>query len=215
MVADQAPGPDELGLAAGLTAVPWAKIYYKREARIFGEGDPADYVYQVKTGAVRSYKLLNDGRRQIGAFHLPGDIFGLTSEDRHRFTAEAVVVTTLAVVKWRILAEADAGLMQTILGMTARTLEHAENHLLLLGRQSALEKIAAFLLEMDKRMAGTGAVTLPMTRRDIADYLGLSLETVSRALAKLKRQRAISVNNQQREIKILARGRLLALDIRD
>ena len=124
--------------------------------------------------------MLNDGRRQIGAFHLSGDIFGLTSEDRHRFTAEAVVATTLAVSKRRILAEADAGLMQTILGMTARTLEHAESHLLLLGRQNALEKIAAFLLEME-RMAGTGAVTRPMTRRDIADYLGLTLETVSRA----------------------------------
>jgi CRP/FNR family nitrogen fixation transcriptional regulator len=178
MVADQAPGPDELGLPAGLTAVPWAEIDYKRDSQIFGEGEPADDIYQVKTGAVRSYKLLNDGRRQIGAFHLPGDIFGVTSEDRHRFTAEAVVATTLAVVKRRILAEAHAGLTQTILGMTARTLEHAESHLLLLGRQSALEKIAAFLLEMDKRMAGTGAVTLPMTRRDIADYLGLTLETV-------------------------------------
>jgi CRP/FNR family transcriptional regulator, nitrogen fixation regulation protein len=196
MVADQAPGPDELGLPAGLTAVPWAKIDYKRDSRIFGEGDPADYVYHVKKGA--GYKLLNDGRRrQIGAFHLPGDIFGVTSEDRHRFAAEAVVATTLAVVKRRILAEADAGLTQTILGMTARTLKHAESHLLLLGRQSALEKIAAFLLEMDKRMAGTGAMTLPMTRRDIADYLGLSLETVSRALAKLKRQRAISFTGNQ------------------
>jgi CRP-like cAMP-binding protein len=76
---------------------------YDGKEEIYGESDPAEYVYQVIRGAVRTYKLLNDGRRQIGAFHLPGDVFGLESGVEHRLTAEAIIETTVRVVKRRAL----------------------------------------------------------------------------------------------------------------
>ena len=89
---------------------------YKKGTEIYGEKEPADYVYQVKAGAVRSYKLLSDGRRQIGAFHLTGDIFGLENGGEHRFTAEAIVDTTVRLIKRRsleLVAESDAMVSQT------------------------------------------------------------------------------------------------------
>jgi len=120
---------------------------------------------------VRSFKLLSDGRRQIGAFHLVGDVFGVTTAVSHRITEEAIVDTTLWVVKRHNmdLADTHGALTRDLLNMTVSSLQHAEDHLLLLGRKNVLEQVAAFLLEMDKRLARTGAMTLPMTRRDIAD----------------------------------------------
>ena len=100
-------------------------------------------------------KLLADGRRQIGAFHLPGDIFGVENGDLHRFTAEAIVKTTVWIAKRRSLfgGSAEGNIPATkVRELVTRSLEHAENHLLLLGRQTALEKVAAFLIEMDRRL---------------------------------------------------------------
>jgi CRP/FNR family nitrogen fixation transcriptional regulator len=192
-----------------------SEFAYKRGTEIHGENEPADYVYQVKKGAVRSYKLLSDGRRQIGAFHLVGDIFGLTNGENHRFTAEAVVDTTLWLMKRRsleVISQTDGVLARNLLSLTTRSLQHAEDHMLLLGRKDSLEKVATFLLEMDKRLAD--AMTLPMSRRDIADYLGLTLETVSRALSRLRRAGAISLAvDTPREITILDRKLLLALNL--
>ena len=159
---------------------------YRKDSEIFGEGEPAEYLYQVIKGAVRSNKLLSHGRRQIGAFHLAGDVFGLENGERHRFTAEAVVDTTVRPMKRQSLervAKSDKALIFKILGMTTDNLQHVENHLLLLGRKHSLERVAAFLVEMDRRFTAAGIVALPMTRRDIGDYLGLTLETVSRAFS--------------------------------
>jgi CRP/FNR family transcriptional regulator, nitrogen fixation regulation protein len=195
-----------------------SEVFFEKGTKVYGDNEPADYVYQVKTGAVRSFKLLSDGRRQIGAFHLAGDIFGVTTEKHHRFTAEAVVDTTLWLVRRQSLdlADTDGALTRELLSMTVRNLQHAESQLLLLGQKDSLEKVAAFLLEMDKRLTGTGAITLPMTRRDIADYLGLTLETVSRALARLKRKGAIGFTDAtQREITLLNKQRLLVIDPQD
>ena len=167
------------------TKVSSSEFKYRKDTEIFGQGEPADYISQVIEGAVRTHKLLSDGRRQIGAFHLPGDIFGLENGDFHRFTAEAIVDTTVRLVKRQGLereAKNDPAMVRNLLNMTTDNLRHVENHLLLLGRQTAPEKVAAFLLEMNGRMKSTGAMALPMSRRDIADYLGLSIETVSRAL---------------------------------
>jgi CRP/FNR family transcriptional regulator, nitrogen fixation regulation protein len=190
---------------------------YKKGAEIYGEKEPAEYVYQVKVGAVRSYKLLSDGRRQIGAFHLVGDTFGLTTGDNHRFTAEAVVDTTLRLIKRRtleLMAATDAVLTRNLLSVTASDLRHAEDHMLLLGQKDALERVATFLLEMDKRLTSAGAMTLPMTRHDIADYLGLTLETVSRTLSLLRRKGALMLaGDTQREITILDRKQLRSLDL--
>jgi CRP/FNR family nitrogen fixation transcriptional regulator len=194
-----------------------SEFKYRRGAEIFGEAEPAEYLYQVVDGAVRSYKLLSDGRRQIGAFHLAGDVFGLENGEAHRFTAEAIVDTTVRLAKRVSLAsvaEHDAAVARDLLNMTASNLRHAEDHMLLLGRKTALERVAAFLLEMDRRLTAAGVMALPMCRRDIADYLGLTLETVSRALSVLHDKGILGfIGQTQRQIVLLDRPKLAALDI--
>jgi CRP/FNR family transcriptional regulator, nitrogen fixation regulation protein len=190
---------------------------YKKGTEIYGEKEPADYVYQVKTGAARSYKLLSDGRRQIGAFHLVGDIFGLENSSEHRFTAEAIVDTTVRLIKRRsleLVAESDAMVARNLLSMTTNNLQHAEDHMLLLGRKTSLERVAAFLIEMDRRLTAAGVLALPMCRRDIADYLGLTLETVSRALSRLHELGILGfIGSNQRQIVLLDRQKLASLDL--
>jgi CRP/FNR family nitrogen fixation transcriptional regulator len=192
-----------------------SEFRYRRGAEIFGEAEPAEFIYQVVEGAVRSYKLLSDGRRQIGAFHLPGDIFGLENGSVHRFTAEAIVHTTVCLLRRRGLedvAEGDVSVTHDLLCLTTKNLQHTEDHLLLLGRKTSLEKVAAFLCEMDGRLSGVAVMTLPMYRRDIADYLGLSLETVSRALSMLRDRGILSfIGQTQREIILLDRSKLAKL----
>ena len=192
-----------------------SEFRYRRGAEIYGEAEPAEFIYQVVEGAVRSYKLLSDGRRQIGAFHLPGDIFGLENGSVHHSTAEAIVHTTVWLLKRRGLedvAEGDVSVTHDLLRLITKNLQHAEDHLLLLGRQTASEKVAALLCEMDSRLSNSAVMTLPMYRRDIADYLGLSLETVSRALSMLRDRGILSFKNQtQREIVVLDRSKLAQL----
>ena len=220
---DPAPRPNTLG-ALGMASdsnpkVSLNEFTYKKGTEIYGEKEPADYVYQVKIGAVRSYKLLSDGRRQIGAFHLAGDIFGLENGSDHRFTAEAIVDTTVRLIKRRSLemvAESDAVVSRNLLSMTTSNLQHAEDHMLLLGRKTSLERVAAFLLEMDKRLTAAGIMALPMSRRDIADYLGLTLETVSRALSRLHELGILGfIGNNQRQIALPDRQQLTSFDPQD
>lgn len=188
-------------------SVSSSEYKYARGTEIFGAEEPAEYIYQVIEGAVRSHKLLSDGRRQIGAFHLAGDIFGLENGDFHRFTAEAIVDTTVRLMKRESLdrvAKADSAIVRSLLRMTTNNLQHAENHMLLLGRKTSLERVAAFLVEMDHRLTLAGVIALPMNCRDIADYLGLTLETVSRALSVLKKKGLLKFLGQtQREIAVL------------
>ncbi|MHC2336501.1 helix-turn-helix domain-containing protein [Bradyrhizobium sp. USDA 4454] len=204
------------GLTTQHTKCITSEFHYRKGTEIYGEKEPAEYVYQVVSGAVRSYKLLSDGRRQIGAFHLVGDIFGLENAETHRFTAEAIVDTDVRLIKRMSLervAHFDSNLTRNLLIMTTSNLRHAEDHMLLLGRKTALERVAAFLLEMDRRLTGVGVVALPMCRRDIADYLGLTLETVSRALSKLHSYGALDfLGSNQREIMLVDRDQLARLD---
>jgi CRP/FNR family nitrogen fixation transcriptional regulator len=190
---------------------------YSKGTEIYGESEPAEYVYQVTEGAVRSYKLLSDGRRQIGAFHLVGDIFGLENGDFHRFTAEAIVDTTVHLMKRVSLEQAartDTLVAHDLLNMTTNNLQHAEDHMLLLGRKTSLERVAAFLLEMDRRLTSSEVMALPMCRRDVADYLGLTLETVSRALSYLHERGILGfVGQGQRHIVLLDRAQLAELDL--
>jgi len=207
-----------LGMTSDSNAtVSLSEFSYKKGMEIYGEKEPADYVYQIKSGAVRSYKLLSDGRRQIGAFHLAGDIFGLENGSHHRFTAEAIVATTVRLIRRQSLemvAESDAKVVRNLLTMTTTNLQHAEDHMLLLGRKTSLERVAAFLLEMDKRLSATGVMALPMSRRDIADYLGLTLETVSRALSRLHELGILGfVGTTQRQIVLLDRPQLASFDL--
>ena len=177
-----------LARQAGLVAT---EFFYIKDEEIYGEDEPGDYVYQVIRGAVRAYKLLSDGRRQIGAFYLPGDIFGLESGPIHRLTAEAIIETSVRLVTRPGLEKAagiDVQVARRLWALTSSDLRHAEDLLLLLGRKNARERVATFLLEMDSRLSDTGTMALPMCRRDIGDYLGLTLETVSRTLSQFQIQ---------------------------
>ena len=158
---------------------------------LFAEGDEAEFFYQVVSGAIRSYKLLSDGRRQIDAFHLRGDIFGLEAGSEHRFSAEAVGdATVIAYRRSRLgaLIQDDAAFRDRIMTATLRSLERAQDHMLLLGRKTAQEKMATFLLDMAERLSKDDEhFELPMQRSDIADHLGLTIETVSRTLTQFAR----------------------------
>lgn len=223
VTADPSPRPNslrDLGLTSSSNPlVNLIEFNYKKGAEIYGEKEPADYVYQVRMGAVRSHKLLSDGRRQIGAFHLAGDIFGLENGGQHRFTAEAIVDTGVRLIKrhsLEVVAENDAVVAKNLLSMTTDNLQHAEDHMLLLGRKTSLERVAAFLIEMDQRLSAAGVMALPMSRRDIADYLGLTLETVSRAISHLHGLGILGfIGNSQRQIVLLNRQQLASLDLQN
>lgn len=196
--------------------VSCSEFTYRRGTEVFGEGEEAEYVYQIVSGAIRTYKLLCDGRRQINSFHLPGDLFGLENGAVHRFTAEAVVQTRVRITSRRHLLDSieheEEG-RASLLTLVTRNLQHAENHMLLLGRKTSVEKVAAFLLEMDRRQDHPNVMSLPMSRRDIADYLGLTLETVSRALSTLRDDHMLRFDGQtQRQLVLLDRKGLAQLD---
>jgi CRP/FNR family transcriptional regulator, nitrogen fixation regulation protein len=165
-----------------------ARMTFARNAEIYGEDEPADYLYKVVSGAVRTCKVTADGRRQIGGFYLPGDIFGLETGDVHVFSAEAIGEATVLVVKRKplmALAERDGEVARQLWSSTAAELNRAQARLLLLIK-SAQERMAGFLLEMAARSPGRDEVDLPMTRQDIGEYLGLTIETVSRTLTRMQ-----------------------------
>jgi len=168
-----------------------ATMGFAGNSEIYGEDEPAEYLYKVVSGAVRTVKLLADGRRQIGAFYLPGDIFGMEMGEAgtHGFSAEAVVDCRVIVLKRGAatsLAERNGALATALWNHAARDLARAAGRMILLGRKSAEERVVAFLHEMSARQAGAHLVELPMSRQDIADYLGLTVETVSRTLTLLE-----------------------------
>jgi CRP/FNR family nitrogen fixation transcriptional regulator len=206
--------PDQFCALTGHAGLVASEFSYRKDEEIYGEDEPAEYVYQIIRGAVRTYKLLSDGRRQIGTFHLPGDVFGLESGNNHRLAAEAIIDTTVRLVKRSNLeqaADVDVRVARKLWNMTAGELRHAENHMLLLGRKSAMERVANFLLEMDRRLAVAGMMALPMCRRDIGDYLGLTLETVSRALSQLHGEGVLGFSGA-RQIVLRNRQRLQNMD---
>ncbi len=149
---------------------------------------------------MRTYKVLNDGRRQIGAFYLPGDIFGLEVGDEHGFSAEAIVDCKILVIKRSAvinLAARDHDVARQLWTMTARELQRVQDHIMLLIK-TAQERVAGFLLEMAARAPAGNEVELSMSRQDIGDYLGLTIETVSRTLTQLENSAAISVPSSRR-----------------
>lgn len=177
-----------------------AVMSYPRNAEVFGENEPAEYLYKVIAGAVRTYKILSDGRRQIGGFYLPGDVFGFEVTDDHSLSAEAITDTKVLVVKRSALdrlAGRDAAIGRELFALTARELRQAQERILLLVK-TAQERVASFLLEMAERVPGGDSFELPMARHDIADYLGLTIETVSRTLTLLENAAAIEVPTSRR-----------------
>ena len=173
---------------------------FARNAEIYGESEPADYLYKVVSGTVRTYKVLNDGRRQIGAFYFPGDIFGLETGEEHTFSAEAITDSKVLVIKRSTvvsLAARDNEVARQLWTLTSRELRRVQDHILLLIK-TAEERVVSFLLEMAARKPGANAVELPMSRQDIADYLGLTIETVSRTLSQLEDTAAIELPSSRR-----------------
>ena len=186
---------------------------FGRNAEIYAEGETSGYVYKVVSGVVRVSKLLPDGRRQISAFHMPGEMFGFEAEEVHHASAEAVVPTKVIAFKWDgVLStgKQSASFVRDLLNLTVIGLRHTQDLLLLLGRKSALERLAAFLLEMDARTGSKHVLDLAMPRHDIADYLGLTLETVSRMFAELKEMGTIKLESARR-VHLLDAAKLKAM----
>lgn len=181
----------------GMIATP---MRFTRNSEIYGEDEAAEYLYQLVSGAVRTYRILEDGRRQIGAFYLPGDIFGFEAGESHISSAEAICETHLLMVKRTALmvrASHEKELTRQLWDATALELRRFQNHLMLL-ISSAEERVMAFLLDMARRATKNAAIELPMSRQDIADYLGLTIETVSRTFTQLEQNGVISLPTSRR-----------------
>ena len=176
MVFDTPAAPVQEGLGV--------RMQYDRDEEIFGEGEASRHVYRVLSGAVRTYRLLSDGRRQIVEFHMPGDVFGLDGDDKHTLGAEAIRATSLQVMRRDAFLHEAHGAEAAIAALLKK-FQRAQAHMLLLGRHTACERVASFLLDFHGR-AGAVAIDLPMSRQDIADYLGLTIETVSRTFTQLQ-----------------------------
>jgi CRP/FNR family nitrogen fixation transcriptional regulator len=181
-----------------------------RGQEICREVQPADHWYFVILGVVRRCVLRADGRRQIVGLLLPGDFFGFTAGDEYDYTAEAIAEgTVLASYPRRrveTLADSDPSLARELRQVTFEAMSRLQAQLLILGRITALEKVGSFILEMETRLSlGRGdSIALPVSRYDIADYLAVSVETVSRALTDLKHRGVIKLSGT-RTVKILDR----------
>jgi CRP-like cAMP-binding protein len=191
-----------LGKAAVSASIPSFGVQstiltYERSAPIYHDTDSADHFYHVQSGAARNYALLDDGRRRIVDFLLPGDFFGFDGRHHHSFGVEAIVrgtrVTRYSRRALETAANRDPHIASELREITLDAMSRSQARLLILGRVTAIEKVAAFLIEMKERSSDGDpqVVTLLMSRYDIADYLAISVETVSRALTELSRCGAI------------------------
>lgn len=181
-----------------------ASRLFSANSEIYAQGDKISHLYQVEFGAVRVYRLLADGRRQISAFHLAGESFGFEANATHHFFAEAISNTGVLTFPM----SADTDISRELLPLALRGLTRAQEHLLVVGRQNAIERVAAFLIDMADRQGGLTSIDLPMTRADIGDYLGLTVETVSRIFSRLRESGHILLNGK-REVEIRKRDALL------
>ena len=172
-------------------------VTIERDRQLHGQGDDADTCYRVLRGCVRVVSLLEDGRRQVSEFLLPGDLFGFDVLDTHDFAAEAVTDVVIRRYPRRMveaLAEKQLGLSRRLRDLAAVNLRAAHARLLMLGRKTASERLASFLLEMRDRLVRDGEwMELPMSRTDMADHLGLTIETVCRLLAHLRREGTVDI----------------------
>jgi CRP/FNR family nitrogen fixation transcriptional regulator len=174
---------------------------FARDEEIYAEGDASDCWYKVISGTVRICKFLADGRRHIAEFCFAGDCFGLPPASTRVFSAEAVGEVIVMRYPRRAadrLIDEDPQLARRLCDMTMRDLAHAQSRMLLLGRMTASERVACFLLEMSERRDARRVLDLPMSRTDIADYLGLTIETVCRVLSALKRDGVIGIPTPHR-----------------
>ena len=186
-----------------------AVLHFGADREIFAEGDGAETFYKVVSGTVRTCKFLNDGRRQIEAFYTAGEVFGFEMDDVHLLSAEAVTECNLIAYRRKgveMAATQDSVLARQLFSYAMHSVTSAQTHAFLLGRRAAAEKVAVFLLGWTGRSAAA-AIELPMSRQDMADYLGLTIETVSRTLSQMEREGLIAIPNA-RQIRLLRREAL-------
>ncbi len=190
-----------------------ARRSFARGEEIYAEGDGSDSWYKVVSGTVRISKLLADGRRHIAEFCYGGDCFGLDMGGERQFSAEAVedaIVMRYPRRPTERLLDEHPHLTYRLYDMTLRDLAHAQTRMLLLGRMTAAERVASFLLELAERREARRVLDLPMSRNDIADYLGLTIETVCRVLSFFKKDGVIAIPSPHR-IELCDRAALAAL----
>lgn len=176
-------------------------VHLAAKASLLEQDEPADHIYNITTGVARLYRLLADGRRQIVGFALPGDFLGLALADGYGFCADAVTAVTVCRFSrdhFGDYADEHPQMLRRLHDMATHELALAQQQMVLLGRRDAEEKLASFLLGLQKRWArisGKTSVTidLPMGRQDIADFLGLTIETVSRTLNRMARDKLIVI----------------------
>lgn len=176
-----------------------SRMTYPRESEIYAQDDEADMLYRVVKGVVRTTRVTLDGRRQVGDFYYVGDLFGLEVGPEHRFAAEALTDCEVMVVRrgaMRAFA-GDAELDRAILEATRVEMERLQDHVVMLGRKSARERVASFLMSIAQRHDDE-QVELPMGRQDMADYLGLTIETVSRMLTQLQGESIVEFPSTRR-----------------
>lgn len=172
---------------------------------IFNEGDPATHLFNVIEGAVKIYKLLADGRRQITGFLFPGDFLGIAMHDRYTYSAEAITAVRLCRFprgKFETLLQEFPKLENRLLQTASNELAAAQDQMVLLGRKSATERLASFLATLAararQRRQPDRVLALPMSRADIGDYLGLTIETVSRTFTRLRKSGTIALPDKNR-----------------
>ena len=192
-------------------------VNLQSQQTLFYEGDPADALFNVTLGAVKVYKLLADGRRQITGFLFPGDFLGLALYNRYTYSAEAVISARLCRFPRNALEkllDEYPMLEKRLLQSASNELAAAQDQMLLLGRKTAKERIATFLLSLSDREERRGAphdvVDLPMSRNDIGDYLGLTVETVSRTFTRLRKTKLIELRGAH-HVALLDRDALMEL----
>jgi CRP/FNR family transcriptional regulator len=186
---------------------------FSRDQEIYADGDRGGYWFKVVSGVVRISKLLADGRRHIAEFCFAGDSFGFDGAEERGFSAEAVTDATvlrLPRAATERLVEENSALARHLRDEMLKNLDAAQHRLLLLGRMTACERVAAFLVEMAERAEAGRRIDLPMSRCDIADYLGLTVETVCRVLSDFKRRQLVAAPNAHR-IELLDRETLSAI----
>lgn len=208
------PRPELVPLAPTVEAPAAAARTIRTGEAVFFEGDAADFVFEIVSGLVRTSKLLADGRRQVTGFLHANQYCGISFHDEYVYTAEAVTpveVRAYPRAAFERLCSRSPDLAQRLLAMATKELAAAQTRMLLLGRKTAMEKIASFLVEFAEEAETRGGdaeeIHLPMTRTDVGDYLGLTIETVSRTISQLARSRVIRLNGAYR-VRILDRDRL-------
>jgi CRP/FNR family nitrogen fixation transcriptional regulator len=185
---------------AGTLEMMGTLVSFRRGAQFYGERDPAEYLYRLASGVARAYRMTSEGRRQVVAFYVPGDLFGFELDGNHSFSVEAVSNAKVRMIKLSALpaiGAVDQAVSDELRISLARELRRNQDHIRRLG-QTAPARVASFLLEIAQRIPNGGTIDLVMSRQDIADYLGLTIETISRTLTHMKRAGAVMITRARR-----------------